>query len=188
MGPRLMDPRIAWFQPEQLGPSNRLWMQIWETTQGVRNLYFQQQQQQEQQQQQSAPAGAGPASPPGMYRAPRADPQPDFLPLESANNQHNRGHRQASPPPGAAAWARPARGVPPAAAAAAAAAASNKRKRDNKASTCGLNYSLLLGPPGQGRAHALGDGPAARAQAGLAEPLYTGTPWKKRNYSQGVVG
>ncbi|XP_015674418.2 terminal nucleotidyltransferase 4A [Protobothrops mucrosquamatus] len=41
-----MDPRIAWFQPEQLGPSNRLWMQIWETTQGVRNLYFQQQQQQ----------------------------------------------------------------------------------------------------------------------------------------------
>ncbi|XP_050759852.1 terminal nucleotidyltransferase 4B isoform X2 [Gymnogyps californianus] len=181
-----MDPRIAWFQPEQLGPSNRLWMQIWETTQGVRNLYFQQQQQQEQQQQQSAPAGAGPASPPGMYRAPRADPQPDFLPLESANNQHNRSHHQASPPPGAAAWARPARGGPPAAA--AAAAASNKRKRDNKASTFGLNYSLLLGPPGQGRAPALGDEPASRAQAGLAEPLYTGTPWKKRNYSQGVVG
>ncbi|KAM9288753.1 terminal nucleotidyltransferase 4B [Morus bassanus] len=183
-----MDPRIAWFQPEQLGPSNRLWMQIWETTQGVRNLYFQQQQQQQQeqqQQQQSAPAGAGPASPPGMYRAPRADPQPDFLPLESANNQHNRSHHQASPPPGAAAWARPARGGPPAA---AAAAASNKRKRDNKASTFGLNYSLLLGPPGQGRAPALGDEPAARAQAGLAEPLYTGTPWKKRNYSQGVVG
>ncbi|XP_075289482.1 terminal nucleotidyltransferase 4B isoform X2 [Opisthocomus hoazin] len=181
-----MDPRIAWFQPEQLGPSNRLWMQIWETTQGVRNLYFQQQQQQQEQQQQSAPAGAGPASPPGMYRAPRADPPPDFLPLESANNQHNRGHRQASPPPGAAAWARPARGGPPAAA--AAAAASNKRKRDNKASTFGLNYSLLLGPPGQGRAPPLGDEPAARAQAGLAEPLYTGTPWKKRNYSQGVVG
>ncbi|XP_064375641.1 terminal nucleotidyltransferase 4B isoform X3 [Dromaius novaehollandiae] len=183
-----MDPRIAWFQPEQLGPSNRLWMQIWETTQGVRNLYFQQQQQQqEQQQQQSAPAGAGPASPPGMYRAPRADPQPDFLPLESANNQHNRSHHQASPPPGAAAaWARPARGAPPAAA--AASAASNKRKRDNKASTFGLNYSLLLGPPAQGRAPALGDGPPARAQPGLAEPLYTGTPWKKRNYSQGVVG
>nr|XP_054496739.1 terminal nucleotidyltransferase 4B isoform X2 [Agelaius phoeniceus] len=181
-----MDPRIAWFQPEQLGPSNRLWMQIWETTQGVRNLYFQQQQQQQeqqqqqqQQQQQSAPAAAGPASPPGMYRAPRADPPPDFLPLESANNPHSRGHRQASPPPGAAAWARPARGAPPA----AAAAASNKRKRDNKASTFGLNYSLLLG-----RAPAPADEPAARAQPGLAEPLYTGTPWKKRNYSQGVVG
>nr|XP_041574492.1 terminal nucleotidyltransferase 4B isoform X2 [Taeniopygia guttata] len=182
-----MDPRIAWFQPEQLGPSNRLWMQIWETTQGVRNLYFQQQQQQQeqqqqqqQQQQQSAPAAVGPASPPGMYRAPRADPPPDFLPLESANNPHSRGHRQASPPPGAAAWARPARGAPPAA---AAAAASNKRKRDNKASTFGLNYSLLLG-----RAPAPADEPAARTQPGLAEPLYTGTPWKKRNYSQGVVG
>ncbi|XP_068058769.1 terminal nucleotidyltransferase 4B isoform X2 [Anomalospiza imberbis] len=180
-----MDPRIAWFQPEQLGPSNRLWMQIWETTQGVRNLYFQQQQQQQeqqqqqQQQQQSAPAAVGPASPPGMYRAPRADPPPDFLPLESANNPHSRGHRQASPPPGAAAWARPARGAPPA----AAAAASNKRKRDNKASTFGLNYSLLLG-----RAPAPADEPASRAQPGLAEPLYTGTPWKKRNYSQGVVG
>ncbi|KAG8144107.1 hypothetical protein E2320_001224 [Naja naja] len=55
-----MDPRIAWFQPEQLGPSNRLWMQIWETTQGVRNLYFQQQQQ--QQQPQPAATAAAPAS------------------------------------------------------------------------------------------------------------------------------
>lgn len=24
-----LDPRVAWFQPEQLGPSNSLWMQIW---------------------------------------------------------------------------------------------------------------------------------------------------------------
>uniref|UniRef100_A0A672TGQ5 Terminal nucleotidyltransferase 4B n=1 Tax=Strigops habroptila TaxID=2489341 RepID=A0A672TGQ5_STRHB len=110
-------------------------------------------------------------------------PRPDFLPLESANNQHNRIHHQASPPPGAAAWAQPARVEPP-----AATAASNKRKRDNKASTFGLNYSLLLGPPGQGRALALGNEPAARARAGLAESLYTGTPWKKRNYRQGVMG
>ncbi|KAM4643407.1 terminal nucleotidyltransferase 4B-like [Amazona ochrocephala] len=164
-----MDPRIAWFQPEQLGPSNRLWMQIWETTQGVRNLYF------HQEQQQSAPAGAGPVSLPSMYRA---DPQPDFLPLESANNQHNRSRHQTSPPPGAAAWARPAQVEP-----SAATAASNKRKRDNKASTFGLNYSLLLRLPEQGRALALGNEPAARA-----ESLYTGTPWKKRNYSQGVMG
>uniref|UniRef100_A0A663DWF9 Terminal nucleotidyltransferase 4B n=1 Tax=Aquila chrysaetos chrysaetos TaxID=223781 RepID=A0A663DWF9_AQUCH len=111
---------------------------------------------------------------PRLINAHGHSPYPDFLPLESANNQHNRSHHQASPPPGAAAWARPARG--------------GARKRDNKASTFGLNYSLLLGPPGQGRAPALGDEPAARAQAGLAEPLYTGTPWKKRNYSQGVVG
>uniref|UniRef100_A0A8D0L722 Terminal nucleotidyltransferase 4B n=1 Tax=Sphenodon punctatus TaxID=8508 RepID=A0A8D0L722_SPHPU len=94
---------------------------------------------------------------------------PDFLPLESANNQHNHSYHLASPPPPGAAvtWARPARGTP------------NKRKRDNKASTFGLNYSLLLGPAeGQSGAPAPGDGP----------PLYIGTPWKRRNYSQGVLG
>ncbi|XP_005289869.2 terminal nucleotidyltransferase 4A isoform X2 [Terrapene carolina triunguis] len=168
-----MDPRIAWFQPEQLGPANRLWMQIWETTQGVRNLYF------PQQRQQSAPAGVGPASPPGMYRVPRIDPQPDFLPLENANNQHNHSRHQAPPPPGPTAWARPARGAPPAA---SASAAGNKRKRDNKASTFGFNYTILLGPPEQSGAPAPGDGPAASDQA---QPL---TPWKGRNYSPGVVG
>nr|XP_033785633.1 terminal nucleotidyltransferase 4A isoform X2 [Geotrypetes seraphini] len=31
-----MDPRVAWIQPEQTGPANALWMQIWETSQGVR--------------------------------------------------------------------------------------------------------------------------------------------------------
>uniref|UniRef100_A0A4W4FI73 Terminal nucleotidyltransferase 4A n=1 Tax=Electrophorus electricus TaxID=8005 RepID=A0A4W4FI73_ELEEL len=30
-----MDPRVAWFQPEQKGPANALWMQIWETSQGL---------------------------------------------------------------------------------------------------------------------------------------------------------
>ncbi|PNI38526.1 PAPD7 isoform 4 [Pan troglodytes] len=30
-----MDPRVAWIQPEQKGPANALWMQIWETSQGV---------------------------------------------------------------------------------------------------------------------------------------------------------
>uniref|UniRef100_A0A8C0HEY9 Terminal nucleotidyltransferase 4B n=1 Tax=Chelonoidis abingdonii TaxID=106734 RepID=A0A8C0HEY9_CHEAB len=148
-------------------------MQIWETTQGVRNLYF------PQQRQQSAPAGVGPASPPGMYRVPRIEPQPDFLPLENANNQHNHSRHQAPPPPGPTAWARPARGAPPAA---SASAAGNKRKRDNKASTFGLNYTILLGPPEQSGAPAPGDGPAASDQA---QPL---TPWKGRNYSPGVVG
>ncbi|XP_065516566.1 terminal nucleotidyltransferase 4B-like isoform X2 [Lathamus discolor] len=109
-----------------------------------------------------------------------ADPQPDFLPLESANNQQNRSRHQTSPPLGAAAWDRPPQVEP--------SAASNKRKRDNKASTFGLNYSLLLRPLVQGRALALGNEPAGRAQAGLPESLYIGTPWKKRNYSQGVMG
>ncbi|XP_078096440.1 terminal nucleotidyltransferase 4A isoform X2 [Mustelus asterias] len=32
-----MDPRVAWIQPEQKGPANALWMQIWETSQGIRS-------------------------------------------------------------------------------------------------------------------------------------------------------
>ncbi|XP_067858016.1 terminal nucleotidyltransferase 4A isoform X2 [Heptranchias perlo] len=32
-----MDPRVAWIQPEQKGPANALWMQIWETSQRVRS-------------------------------------------------------------------------------------------------------------------------------------------------------
>uniref|UniRef100_A0A8C5M8N6 Terminal nucleotidyltransferase 4A n=1 Tax=Leptobrachium leishanense TaxID=445787 RepID=A0A8C5M8N6_9ANUR len=31
-----MDPRVAWIQPEQRGPANALWMQVWETSQGLR--------------------------------------------------------------------------------------------------------------------------------------------------------
>ncbi|KAM8966444.1 terminal nucleotidyltransferase 4A isoform 2-T2 [Pelodytes ibericus] len=31
-----MDPRVAWIQPEQRGPANALWMQIWETSQRLR--------------------------------------------------------------------------------------------------------------------------------------------------------
>ncbi|XP_067914883.1 terminal nucleotidyltransferase 4A isoform X3 [Heterodontus francisci] len=31
-----MDPRVAWIQPEQKGPANALWMQIWETSLGIR--------------------------------------------------------------------------------------------------------------------------------------------------------
>uniref|UniRef100_A0A8C1NMZ8 Terminal nucleotidyltransferase 4A n=1 Tax=Cyprinus carpio TaxID=7962 RepID=A0A8C1NMZ8_CYPCA len=44
----------------------------------------------------------------------------------------------------------------------------SKRRRDNKASTFGFNRSLLLT-----------DG---------AEDIYTCTPWKSRNYSEGIVG
>ena len=38
-----MDPRVAWIQPEQKGPANALWMQVWETSQGARTLSAQQQ-------------------------------------------------------------------------------------------------------------------------------------------------
>ncbi|XP_068117885.1 LOW QUALITY PROTEIN: terminal nucleotidyltransferase 4B [Hyperolius riggenbachi] len=151
-----MDPRIAWFQPEQLGPSNSLWMQIWETTQGLRNLYF------------NHNSPASPTSSSTMYRdsgPAQAAPTPassalgeqaDFLPLESTNNNNNqiltqnlagwrKGHDHSN---------------------------SNKRKRDNKASTYGLNYSLLHPTPGKN----------------VAGSSYSGTPWKTRNYSDEVIG
>ncbi|XP_069822044.1 terminal nucleotidyltransferase 4B isoform X2 [Dendropsophus ebraccatus] len=163
-----MDPRIAWFQPEQLGPSNSLWMQIWETTQGLRNLYF------SHSSPASSPAhsGSSTSSSSGceatMYRdtgpaqasspAPATPPlaeQGDFLALETNNNNHQQ-QQPVSPSPGG--W-RKEHGN------------RNKRKRDNKASTFGLNYSLLqAGAPGSHGA------------------AYKGTPWKSRNYSDEVIG
>ncbi|KAK9404451.1 non-canonical polyA RNA polymerase PAPD5 [Crotalus adamanteus] len=74
------------------------------------------------------------------------------------------------------------------AAAAVAVAASNKRKRDNKASTFGFNCTLLLGPAGESGGPALGNGPLGRLSSKLEEPAYTGTPWKKTNYSPAVAG
>ncbi|KAM5138891.1 terminal nucleotidyltransferase 4B isoform 1-T1 [Mantella aurantiaca] len=156
-----MDPRIAWFQPEQLGPSNSLWMQIWETTQGLRNLYF-------NHTSPASPAHSGSSSSSSgceatMYRdsgSAQASPVPatpalaeqgDFLPLETNNNNN-----QAQSPGG---WRKePDHNN------------RNKRKRDNKASTFGLNYSLLHAAPG------------------TTGTSYTGTPWKNRNYSDEVIG
>ncbi|XP_060041567.1 terminal nucleotidyltransferase 4B isoform X3 [Erinaceus europaeus] len=217
-----MDPRIAWFQPEQLGPSNSLWMQIWETTQGLRNLYFNHHCHSSGGASggggggggssgaatggsgsgggspgSAAPAPAPGPAPAGMYRSgerlPGGHAQPaeqrDFLPLETTNNNNN--HHQpaawarraaagpsATPAPSAASSPHPAAAVPAAEPADPASGSSNKRKRDNKASTYGLNYSLLQ--PG-GRAAGAG-----RVDGGGG--VYSGTPWKRRNYNQGVVG
>ena len=33
-----MDPRVGWFQPEQLGPARTLWDRIWSTQQGLDNM------------------------------------------------------------------------------------------------------------------------------------------------------
>uniref|UniRef100_A0AAR2KG27 Terminal nucleotidyltransferase 4A n=1 Tax=Pygocentrus nattereri TaxID=42514 RepID=A0AAR2KG27_PYGNA len=184
-----MDPRIAWFQPEQRGPANSLWMQIWETTQGLGNLYF------NNSSSSNNNYGAGPATPSpkvngdgggsssggiaadgkssevkaqGMSGS-RADSdvaeQRDFLPLETNNNQNNgrTAGRGGVGGGGGAAGQLVTAGV-------TAAAHRNKRKRENKASTFGFNRSLLL--------H--GCGPEDEA--------YTGTPWKTRNYTEGIVG
>ncbi|KAM9066870.1 terminal nucleotidyltransferase 4B isoform X4 [Sarcophilus harrisii] len=243
-----MDPRIAWFQPEQLGPSNSLWMQIWETTQGLRNLYFNHHCHSSATSSSSssgssssgsgsssssssgsgtsssssssssntgspsgpaaaaatAAAPAGPATAPaggssssssgspaeGMYRPGErllgghalAPEQRDFLPLETTNNNNN--HHQ----PGA--WSRRA-GASAAETADPAAGNSNKRKRDNKASTYGLNYSLLspsTAPASTAGVGAGGGGGGRLAGTAGTGGLYSGTPWKRRNYNQGVVG
>uniref|UniRef100_G3S4V3 Terminal nucleotidyltransferase 4B n=1 Tax=Gorilla gorilla gorilla TaxID=9595 RepID=G3S4V3_GORGO len=114
--------------------------------------------------------------------------QRDFLPLETTNNNNNhhqpgawarRAGSSASSPPSASSSPHPSAAVPAADPADSASGSSNKRKRDNKASTYGLNYSLLQ--PSGGRA--AGDG---RADGGGV--VYSGTPWKRRNYNQGVVG
>ncbi|KAK9396819.1 non-canonical polyA RNA polymerase PAPD5 [Crotalus adamanteus] len=63
---------------------------------------------------------------------------------------------------------------------------SNKRKRDNKAST--FNCTLLLGPAGESGGLALGNGPLGRLSSRPEESAYTGTPWKKTNYSPAVAG
>ncbi|XP_025708159.1 terminal nucleotidyltransferase 4B isoform X3 [Callorhinus ursinus] len=212
-----MDPRIAWFQPEQLGPSNSLWMQIWETTQGLRNLYFNHHCHSSggasgggggsstatggSGSSTGSPGGAAPApapAPAGMYRSgerllgghAQSAEQRDFLPLETTNNNNN--HHQpaawarravagpsASPSPSASSSPHSSAAVPAAEPADPASGSSNKRKRDNKASTYGLNYSLLQ--PSGGRA-------AGGGRADGSGGVYSGTPWKRRNYNQGVVG
>ncbi|XP_066510512.1 terminal nucleotidyltransferase 4B-like isoform X2 [Hoplias malabaricus] len=186
-----MDPRIAWFQPEQRGPASSLWMQIWETTQGLGSLYFNNTASNNSGNNGNN-FGAGPATPSsrlnggdggglaadgksceekakekGMSGSSDAAEQRDFIPLE-ANNNHNSA-RYGSRGGGAGGGAT---GQPLIASTGIAAAAShrNKRKRENKASTFGFNRSLLL--------H--GCGPE--------DEEYTGTPWKSRNYPEGIVG
>lgn len=170
----LMDPRIAWFQPEQRGPANNLWMQIWETTQGLGYLHVNN----------SYTAGSGsPNGASGSNRngisntnngIPMGDAeileQRDFIPLESnSNHNHRTSGRGGSvgvglQPQGsgvAVLWRGLTDGHP------------NKRKRDNKASTFGYNSSLL---------HTGNDCNTGELCG------YTGTPWKVRNYSEGIIG
>ncbi|XP_075934181.1 terminal nucleotidyltransferase 4B isoform X1 [Anarhichas minor] len=184
-----MDPRIAWFQPEQRGPANKLWMQIWDTTQGlgylhVNNCYT------------AGPQGSLKAIVNGASGAGSRNgaldsntgsgdarismsssigdremkAQRDFIPLESNSNHNNRaggrggvrgeGQQQGS---GVAVLSRWLTDGHP-----------NKRKRDNKASTFGFNSSLL------------NSGSSSSNTGGYDG--YAGTPWKVRNYSEGIVG
>ncbi|GAA6066217.1 terminal nucleotidyltransferase 4B isoform X1, partial [Tachysurus ichikawai] len=187
-----MDPRIAWFQPEQRGPANSLWMQIWETTQGLGNLYFHGNGNSNSSAGASvvtAGGGGGGGGGGGYSSSPKPSgdstvagqhdcaehkhrvmsgeisEQRDFIPLDT-NNVNNNHHNQRI----AAAAGRGGAGGA-CSGAQDAAAQRNKRKRDNKASTFGFNQSLLF-----------------NGHRGTDTGLYTGTPWKRRNYSGGIVG
>lgn len=98
--------------------------------------------------------------------------QRDFIPLETNSNHNNRaagrggvggggGGQQQQGGGVAVHWRGLTDGHP------------NKRKRDNKASTFGFNSSLLNSDSGSNT-------------GGYND--YTGTPWKARNYSEGIVG
>uniref|UniRef100_A0A8C9CD25 Terminal nucleotidyltransferase 4B n=1 Tax=Phocoena sinus TaxID=42100 RepID=A0A8C9CD25_PHOSS len=140
------------------------------------NLYFNHHWSQQRRRERLAPGGAAPApAPAGMYRSGErllgghALPaeQRDFLPLETTNN-NNHHHQPAAwarraaagplgvPVPLASSSPHSSAAVPAAEPADPASGSSNKRKRDNKASTYGLNYSLLQ--PSGGRAAGGGRG------------------------------
>ncbi|KAK5873628.1 hypothetical protein PBY51_018653 [Eleginops maclovinus] len=182
-----MDPRIAWFQPEQRGPANNLWMQIWETTQGLGYLHVNNSagSQSTSSRLQALVNGAcgarngalGDSNNGGRTQGMSSlrgngdiTAQRDFIPLDSNNsNQNNRGAggRQGGVGSGggqqgsgvSVLWRGLTDGHP------------NKRKRDNKASTFGFNSSPLNSGSNTGGC----DG-------------YSGTPWKVRNYSEGIIG
>ncbi|XP_045888168.1 terminal nucleotidyltransferase 4B [Micropterus dolomieu] len=186
-----MDPRIAWFQPEQRGPANNLWMQIWETTQGLGYLHVNNSYTAVSIASLKATVigasgavltsrngaldsntGSGEARTVGMSTSRgngEMSEQRDFIPLETNSNHNNRaagrggvggvGQQQQQGSGVAVLWRGLTDGHP------------NKRKRDNKASTFGFNFSLLNSGSNTGDY----DG-------------YTGTPWKVRNYSEGIIG
>ncbi|XP_053173757.1 terminal nucleotidyltransferase 4B isoform X1 [Scomber japonicus] len=191
-----MDPRIAWFQPEQRGPANNLWMQIWETTQGLGYLHLNNSYTAGPQTVSSLKAtvngasgavltsrngaldsntGSGEARTQGMSTSmgdAEITEQRDYIPLETNSNHNNRaagrggvggggGGQQQQGGGVAVHWRGLTDGHP------------NKRKRDNKASTFGFNSSLLNSDSGSNT-------------GGYND--YTGTPWKARNYSEGIVG
>ncbi|XP_069469821.1 terminal nucleotidyltransferase 4A isoform X2 [Ambystoma mexicanum] len=174
-----MDPRVGWIQPEQKGPANAFWMQIWETSQqGLR----------------APPAGGArvPGGPDCCYPhylclntpaelspppSPAASPGSESPPPPGYINSHRTHcqqqqlprHRRAVHCPGCP---RPDSAPPP------PLHHPNyydhlhqyhpgRRKRENKASTYGMNYLLPHGAP-------------------RGSP---GTPWRRRgSYSPGLQG
>ncbi|XP_029445870.1 terminal nucleotidyltransferase 4A isoform X2 [Rhinatrema bivittatum] len=198
-----MDPRVAWIQPEQTGPANALWMQIWETSQGLRARrggaggarhhpphYLCLNSPALSRQHQPPPPAASTGS---DSRPPRAEPRkhPSGSCSSSSSSSSSTESGAESPsgfssPSPASCFCGDAPGEAPDQPPAACPRLSGlspppptparqhqyhpgRRKRDNKASTYGINYLL----PGGGR----------RQPRGPA-----GTPWKSSSYSAGIQG
>nr|XP_060630040.1 terminal nucleotidyltransferase 4A isoform X2 [Anolis sagrei ordinatus] len=231
-----MDPRVAWIQPEQKGPANALWMQIWETSQGRAGSVGSA----------SSSSSSSPSLPPSSSSAPPFPPTgparyslcrlgpatpppseerraPRLLLLqkspssvssssfssssESGADSPGGGGSSSSPPGPLPPGPPPAEGSPrreeePAKEGGPRPSGAapprhyyhhhhhyhqyhpGRRKRDNKASTYGMNYLLSAGGAGGGA----GEGglcPSVQPGCGL---LLQGTPWKRRPYSPGIQG
>ncbi|XP_035275041.1 terminal nucleotidyltransferase 4B-like [Anguilla anguilla] len=184
-----MDPRISWYQPEQLGPANSLWMQIWETTQGLGNLYFNKNYNTGSSNSSpklnsngvtvnviipidngGASAGTGESTNLVMSNSKvlsEIAEQQDFIPLETNNRNNRTAGRGGGGVVGGGGIVSVWRGG-------SDTGHCNKRKRDNRASTFGFNSSRLLSSP---KVYDVGGGGG-----------YTGTPWKSKNYSEGILG
>ncbi|XP_054841146.1 terminal nucleotidyltransferase 4A isoform X2 [Eublepharis macularius] len=194
-----MDPRVAWIQPEQKGPANALWMQIWETSQGRAGspspgpppspsppfaprfslcLLGAAAAPAPRSEPASPSAAASPqpaASPPALLLLPPAD-APRLLLLPKAQPASAAAPSGPGPPSGQAA---PEKAEQREAAAPRHHYHPGRRKRQNKASTYGMNY-LLGGAAGPGA-----------ASPPLPPPLRRpapGTPWKRRPYRPGIHG
>ncbi|KAJ8394908.1 hypothetical protein AAFF_G00040310 [Aldrovandia affinis] len=184
-----MDPTISGYQPEQLGPANSVWMQIWETTHGLGNSYFNNNYSTGSSTsspklkssretvnviipfQNGAPKSAGTTSEStnqGMSysRAQIDKEQRDFIPLETNNNQNRLAGKGGGVVGGG--------GVVDAWRGDSDTGHRSKRKRDNKTSTLGFSSILMHSNPGAYEVDGAGG--------------YTGTPWKSKNYPDGILG
>ncbi|XP_078720296.1 terminal nucleotidyltransferase 4A-like [Lampetra fluviatilis] len=184
----IMDPRISWIQPEQLGPASTLWMHVWESTQGGPAATGPP----------HSPASPGAASAAGvggglglaavdvtaatlsLPPAPSATPPPPLLLLPPARNGFAPGGEAGPGGPATVATAAFGSGSSQGSGGecrgggggggggggawgCAAAAAAAGAARENRASTYGMNARILAG-------------------GGYC------TPWKRRDYSEGVGG
>ncbi|XP_060630040.2 terminal nucleotidyltransferase 4A isoform X2 [Anolis sagrei] len=227
-----MDPRVAWIQPEQKGPANALWMQIWETSQGraggVGSASSSSSPSLPPPSSSSAPpfpptgparyslCRLGPATPPPseerraprlllLQKSPSSVSSSSFSSSSESGADSPGGGGSSSSPPGP--LPPPAEGSPrreeePAKEGGPRPSGAapprhyyhhhhhyhqyhpGRRKRDNKASTYGMNYLLSAGGAGGGA----GEGglcPSVQPGCGL---LLQGTPWKRRPYSPGIQG